>query len=373
MMNESYTNKDFKVLIVDDVTRNIQVVGSILRKSNYNVAYAQNGERAIELALENDYDLILLDVMMPEMNGFEVCEKLKADEKTKHIPVIFLTAKTDSESILKGFELGGVDYITKPFNSTEMLARVKTHLSLKRTQEELRESNKAKDKFFSILAHDLKNPLGTFRNVTQVLNENYNFLGEDDRKQLIETISQTSSMLYELLENLLNWSRTQTGGIQFNPSELNLAWAVNNNIDLIKSTAANKSIEIVSKVPKDTFVYADTNMVNTVFRNLLTNAIKFTPEKGVVTISTSNHQDNYLRVSIKDTGIGIDENDLDKLFRIDVHHSSFGTHQESGTGLGLILCKEFILKHGGDIWVESIAGNGSVFHFTLPKKASVTI
>lgn len=363
----SHPNKNLKILIVDDVTRNIQVVGSILRKSHFGVAYAQSGIRALELAQENNYDLILLDVMMPEMNGFEVCKRLKANEKTKDIPVIFLTAKSDTESMVKGFELGGVDYIIKPFNGTELVARVKNHLDLKIAKQQLADSNSAKDKFFSILAHDLKNPLSTFKNVTELLRDNFDILNKEEQLKLLDTINATSNSLYELLENLLNWSRSQTGRIQFNPMLIDLKWIVNNNLSLLETAAETKSISLEINIPDNMMIFADTNMLNTIIRNLVSNAVKFTNENGKIRISAEVYDDNFVMLMISDTGVGINEEDLDKLFRIDIHYTKKGTNQESGTGLGLVLCKEFVEKNGGSITVESQTGVGSTFKMTFPR------
>lgn len=151
-------DKKFSILIVDDVPKNIQMVANVLREEGYQMAFARSGDAALRHTETILFDLILLDIMMPEMNGYEVCEKLKQNPKTKEIPVIFLTAKTDTENVLKGFELGAVDYVTKPFNMSELLARVKTHLELREARQKLQELNATKDKFFSIIAHDLKNP-----------------------------------------------------------------------------------------------------------------------------------------------------------------------------------------------------------------------
>ena len=185
---DNFDCKKYKILIVDDILQNIQVLGSTLARHKYQIAYAENGKKALSVVKFNKFDLILLDIMMPELDGFEVCKQIKSDETTKEIPIIFLTAKTDTESITKAFELGGQDYLTKPFNAQELLSRVKTHLILKIRKEEveqqkrelekmnkkLQATNAAKDKFFSIIAHDLKNPFGDLTSLSELLQNNLN-------------------------------------------------------------------------------------------------------------------------------------------------------------------------------------------------------
>ena len=216
-MNNDDT-KESKILIVDDVPKNIQLAGSILQRQDYNIFFANNGETALNLAQTNAFDLILLDIMMPGMDGFEVCEQLKKDPNTREIPVIFLTAKTDTESTIKGFDIGAVDYVTKPFNEKELLARVRTHLELRAARESLREANVTKDKFFSIIAHDMKNPFNALLGLSKLLLNNFDVFDEDKKKYFIQNIYQSSDQGYKLLENLLDWSRMQTGKMVCQPA-----------------------------------------------------------------------------------------------------------------------------------------------------------
>lgn len=359
-------NKKFKVLIVDDVPKNIQVAANILQEEGYQMAFAQNGKTALSMVQSNKFDLILLDIMMPGMDGFEVCERLREEPATRNIPIIFLTAKTDTESIVRGFEIGAMDYVTKPFNGSELLVRVKTHLDLNRTKEKLREANATKDKFFSIIAHDLKNPFNAVLGLTNLLIDQYDSFDDDKKKSLIQDICQSSEQGYKLLENLLDWSRMQTGKVEWRPDEIDLYTYTFENISFLKSNADNKKIKLLSSINKGVTVYADPNMVTMIIRNLLSNAIKFTKENGEVRIS-SESIGSYEEITVTDTGVGIKEDNTKKLFRIDIHHSTLGTLKEVGTGLGLILCKEFAERNGGKIWVESEFGKGSDFKFTLPK------
>jgi len=233
--------------------------------------------------------------------------------------------------------------------------------------EELKELNATKDRFFSIIAHDLKNPFGALKNLSDILYSMYNDFSEEERLEIISEMYKSSNKLYELLENLLTWSRSQRGTIQFNPEETNLKLITNNCVELLKESANNKSIKLQDEVSEELVVNCDVNMITTVVRNLITNAIKFTPENGEITVFAEKTE-NEVIVAVRDTGIGISDEDKQILFRIDVHHTTIGTSQEKGTGLGLILCKEFVEKHGGKIWVESEIGKGSTFKFTIPIK-----
>ncbi len=367
----SSTVKKFNILIVDDTAKNIQVVANILNEQGYQMAFARNGKAALANVKTAKFDLILLDIMMPEMDGYETCQHLKNDPETKDIPVIFLTAKTDTESIIKAFEIGGVDYVTKPFNSAELLARVRTHLSLKRASEELKQSehqlkdlNATKDKFFSIIAHDLKNPFSVLIGFSDILIDSEGL--PDEEKEMVRDMNTASKHAYDLLQNLLKWSRSQVGHLQCQPEMIDIYHIVKNSMVLLGNNAKDKQIQLLSQIEENTLAYADMEMITTVIRNLINNAIKYTPEGGTITASAAD-KDGVWEISISDTGVGISPQDVQKLFRIDVKHSTPGTAAEQGTGLGLNLCKEFVEKNSGIIQVESEEGKGSRFYFTVPK------
>ncbi len=359
-------DKKFTVLIIDDVPENIQLAANILDKAGYEIAFASDGKSALTQVKHIAADLILLDIMMPETDGFTVCRQLKNDPETADIPVIFLTAMSEHESIVRGFEVGGVDYITKPFNDKELLARVKTHLSLKHANEQLKELNAAKDKFFSIIAHDLKSPFNTLINGTRYLKDYYDKMDKDTLDMIIDELHKSSKNMFLLLENLLEWARSQSGNISYKPEILNLYEIINGIVLLFTRNLNNKNIRIVNAVDPNLSVYADMNMIQTVLRNLCSNAVKFTPDGGTICFISSD-KGNFVEITVSDTGIGIPEEDMGKLFRIDSKYSRLGTAEERGTGLGLILCKEFVEKNCGTIHAESESGKGSRFVFTLPK------
>jgi signal transduction histidine kinase len=240
-----------------------------------------------------------------------------------------------------------------------------TNRQLTKSEEDLRMLNAMKDRFFSIIAHDLKSPMNAFLELSEMLAHNAETLDRRDIEEAINAINETAMKLFTLLENLLQWARMQTGSMPFNPQNVTIALLLQKDVGLLNAHAERKGIELAIDIDDDTRVYADASMTSAILRNLLSNAIKFTTRGGEVRVE-SRRRGCFIELSVKDTGVGIRNEDRARLFRIDVHHSTVGTAEEGGTGLGLILCKEFVEKHGGEIWVESSEGRGSIFRFTLP-------
>lgn len=353
------------IQIVDDNPNNLKLLFDYLQEANFNVIAAPNGERALKQVKLNPPDLILLDVLMPGIDGFETCHQLKADRETKDIPVIFMTALSETADKVKGFDVGAVDYITKPFQQEEVLARVKTHLTLKHQKQALLEANATKDKLFSIIAHDLKNAFATMLGYADLIADE---AAEKELEYLLDAANNlqlSTKNSYRLLENLLSWSLVNQGKTRFKPIELDFCSTIREGVTRFKQPALQKNITIVSHVSAGVFVYADLNMVRTVIRNLISNAIKFTPRDGAITI-TVEIKDSFLHCDIADTGIGMTTDQTAELFNISRQYRSYGTDGEMGTGLGLILCKSLIDLNGGQISATSQVGAGSVFRFTLP-------
>jgi signal transduction histidine kinase len=248
--------------------------------------------------------------------------------------------------------------------------RKKTEKALKESKERLRKINKTKDKFFSIIAHDLRSPFNTMLGFSNLLVERYDELDNKEQKNFINILKQDIQSTYNLLENLLLWSRSQSDAIDFIPEKENLYLLSIETVSLLKQSAKNKSILIVNNIDESIYVKADKNMLLTILRNLISNAIKFTDQNGQIEINSrllkNKSELGYVEISVTDNGIGIANDNLDKLFMLSENTSTKGTNKETGTGLGLIICKEFIEKHGGEIWVESEEGKGSKFYFTLP-------
>ncbi|MFP4664870.1 MAG: response regulator [Bacteroidales bacterium] len=359
--------KNSKILIVDDVPGNIQIVAATLQEAGYDISFAQNGPRALDMCEMHDYDLILLDIMMPGMDGIEVCKRLKARKEFEDMPIIFLTAKSDTDSITKAFEAGGVDYVTKPFKSAELLARVKSHLTIRHQKKELQELNATKDRFFSIIGHDLKGPFTGLLGFTELLIEESAETPAEELQNYYQLMYQSAKQGYELLTNLLEWSRTQSGKISFNPEPVNIKDIIEENIYILENLALKKQIDISIGKETDVEITADRNMLKTMMRNLISNAIKFTPENGKISVNAGLN-DHSVDISVSDTGVGLDEEKVSRLFKVDQNISTKGTNQESGTGLGLIICKEFAEKHKGTLSVKSKKDQGSTFIISLPLK-----
>ncbi len=388
--------KEHLILIVDDNATNLAVITDYLAEQGFKMMIARNGEICLKRAQIAKPSLILLDVMMPGIDGFETCRRLKADESTKDIPVIFMTALNDVEDKVKGFQMGGVDYITKPIQHEEVFARVKTHLRIQVQANQLSEQNLRlqemttvleklnadKDKFFSIVAHDLKGPFMPLLGNLELLAEMIELYSLAETKTMLQSVYRSAKNVFSLLENLLQWARLQQGRMEYQPSKLDLQKIAGQTVQLLSANAVNKKIVLSNAVPSGVFVQADENMLDMVIRNLTNNALKFTPVGGQVTIESGvwgagiekppNPQPQtpdptfFVELTVSDTGVGISEQDAAKLFKLEVHHSTIGTAKEQGTGLGLLICKEMVEKSGGQIWVESQLGKGTKVKFTIP-------
>lgn len=247
-------------------------------------------------------------------------------------------------------------------NSAELVAL--TH-KLSESEEQLKELNASKDKFFSIIAHDLKGPFQALLGYSELLNRDIEKLDKEDIASFAKDLHTSATQLFKLLENLLHWSRIQRGAIEYIPELFPLSDAVIMTADIINPIASKKNIKILINIDDDLPVFADINMINTVLRNLISNAVKFTPANGTIEITANKMENNKVLVSVIDNGVGIAENDMEKLFRIDAHHTTIGTANEVGTGLGLVLCKDLIEKNGGTISVDSQLGQGTKFSFTV--------
>jgi len=359
------------ILVVDDQPNNLKVIASVLGRK-YSVSIANSGSNALKILENHTPDLILLDIMMPEMDGFEVCRNIKANENIRHIPVIFLSAKADIEDVIKGFNCGAADYITKPFNPTEVEVRVQNHLNLKHARSELKsagqklqELHAVSDKLNSVLSHDLKDSCKTIHDISNLLVDQVKERDFEGIEKYATILQQSSKRAFDLLMNLLEWSRAQTGKMDYNPEYFEMVSLIEEACSLSDDNALQKSITIQKQLPHNLPVFADFYMISTVLRNLISNAIKFT-NSGCEIIVSACETATEIVVSVNDNGIGITKERIEKIFSIGESESTPGTTKEKGTGLGLILCKEFVEKHGGRIWVESAEGKGSEFYFAIP-------
>ena len=251
----------------------------------------------------------------------------------------------------------------------DITERKKAEKEILEANKQLLNINSEKDKFFSIIAHDLKGPFNGFLGLTRIMAEELPSLTMAQVQEIAVRMSKSANNLYRLLENLLEWSQIQQGTINFNPEIIQLGLVIGECIETIKDSTKNKEIEIVTDTPEGITAFADRNMLQAIIRNLVTNAVKFTPKGGKVYISAKSFSDNRVEISIRDSGIGMSQSLVENLFRIDVQTNRKGTDGEPSTGLGLLLCKEFVEKHGGKLRVESEVGKGSSFYFTLAQGA----
>lgn len=560
-----------KILIVDDRPQNLFALEKLLTTLDADIIQAASGVEALGLTLEHDFCLAIVDIQMPEMDGYELVELLRGNLSTSTLPVIFVSAiYSDEYHHRKGYDAGAVDFLSKPFVPQILLSKVKVFLDLYRqrvTLEELinelntknealvrvtgelqtanmalskralqleasnqmgqqvtsvleldellaavvkaiqtnfgyyfvgvwllnedkdklilqaglgrdgsrqltpetfiephgpssiarvmqsgqayrvddvktdatflaldalaetcseialplhvgpemigvldirsdrrasfgledqrvlqtltnqiaiairnarlyeleKKLNQDKDKFFSIISHDLRGPFNSLLGNAQLMMEMIDQLSPQDIQEMSGSIYNQAKAAHILLENLLTWSQLQRGRIDYDPGPVDLHRLAANTVTLLQETALRKQIRLEQTIEESLFIYADIYMVDTVIRNLTGNALKFTPAGGQVTLSArqndcaSNHEGaGWVEVSIKDTGVGISPEDIDKLFKIEVHHTTRGTAQEKGTGLGLILCQEMVEKNGGRIWVESELNQGTTVKFTVP-------
>lgn len=362
---EKKVNENYSILIVDDVPKNIQLVAKILKNAGYSLYFSQSGENALKQLEEHEFDLILLDIMMPGMDGIEVCSKIKQNPEHESLPVIFLTAKTDDISVAKGFEVGGVDYVTKPFNPSELASRVKIHLQLRAHEKELIELNKTKDTLLSIISHDLKTPFFNIMGLGELLISNFDEYDDAMKRELITNMVDAARSSHNLLDNLLGWIRMQTGKISYTPDNVNVQKAVDSIVQLFYQQYKNKEIKIRSLVDDGLMVFADTNMLDTILRNLLSNAIKYTSHKGEIIIDAVE-ETQYLTIRVKDNGIGIAPENVAKLFSVSRLDSTPGTEDEPGSGYGLMITRDFVEMNKGHITVQSELNKGTTFSVKLP-------
>lgn len=374
-MNMEINPSEYKILIVDDVMSNVLLLRVLLTNEKFTIATANNGRQALEQVKKENPDLILLDVMMPDLSGFEVAQQLKANPDTAEIPIIFLTALNGTADIVKGFQVGGSDFISKPFNKEELIIRVTHQISLVAAKrlilsktEELQRTIAGRDKLYSVIAHDLRSPMGSIKMVLNmlILNLPAEKIGEEMYELLIMA-NQTTEDVFSLLDNLLKWTKSQIGKLNVVYQDVNLVELTDSVIDIFNMVAKLKKITIKETKSDKIMVNADINMLKTVVRNLLSNAIKFSKENSEVLV-TIKEEDDMAVVSVQDYGCGISEEGQKKLLHTDTHFSTFGTNNEEGSGLGLLLCKDFVMKNGGKLWFTSKEKEGSTFSFSIPLK-----
>lgn len=383
---EPDTKKDRKILIADDQQKNIQVLGSLLRQENYIIGVAMNGRQALEMLLQsNDYDLVLMDINMPIMNGIEACKAIREHENLKEIPIIFLTALVESESIVLGFEAGGQDYVTKPFNSNELLARVNTHLELKQNRDSLRQVNNwleqkvkerteeltvansqllkldtAKTEFLNIISHEIRTPLHGIIGALGILNE-YHL--PEEIKELLYVMEISANRLEEFSLKALDISLLNTKGKAIlNLNKEDLTDIISSKANALKSQADKKNISIIlQNEGRDICTMLDKTFIDKCVSYLIDNAIKFGNRNSEIFIKTMEHSKNLV-VTIEDEGKHFPDN----YNFSDIEVFGTNSHIDQNPALSLFLCKKIIEAHNGKIEIGNTQ-NGAKVSFVLPK------
>jgi len=379
MNNTTEKQPAHKILIVDDVARNIQILGNILSSHGFQIAYAQSGKHALSIAQKQNFDLVLLDIMMPEMDGYEVCLKLKADKKTAEVPVIFLTAKADMESIVKGFETGGQDYITKPFNSAELLARVNTHILLREQKNQLKEINtvleqkveertaelqkankllekldNTKSDFLSIISHELRTPLNGVIGLTNLLEDSVMDTGQ---KEYLNHLKEVSERLVRFSDMALLITSLRIDKYQPDFLPVSVNHLVESGVSEFNRMHQEAALEIKLKLNDGKpLIYADSDLIRQCCILLLENAQKYAGLKLPVDLAVVSYEGGVM-IELRDYGPGFSDAALEHLFELfgagDILHTE-------GSGLSLAAVKLISDMHSGEIEAFNAEGNGAV-------------
>lgn len=380
-----------RILIVDDNPANLDILSNLL-SPEYRVNVATNGNDALRIALSDEPpDLVLLDIIMPDIDGYQVCATMKANEQTRPIPIIFVTAMNDMENEEKGLRLGAVDYITKPFNPSIIIARVKTHLSLynqsrllqslvsertaelEKARDDAEAANRAKSTFLANMSHELRTPLNGIHGMTQLLLESN---PTEDQKEFLQDTWESSSRMLVIVNNLLELSGVEAGKVHLCPCRFEIRKSLEPILDLYRDQAIHKGLEFSSSLETGlpAILYADIGRIRQVLMNLLNNALRFT-NSGSIDVSVkpwdkseinSSQKTLHLYFCIKDTGIGIPKEKQEYIFEAFSIGEDLMTKVHSGAGLGLSIAKHLVDLMNGHIWLESQEGDGSAVCFTIP-------
>lgn len=373
---ECRSNSKGNILIVDDTPNNLRLLSSMLSKQGYEVRSAISGSVALMAVRTVALDLILLDINMPKMNGYEVCQQLKQDPQTRDIPVIFLSALGEPLDKVQAFQVGGIDYITKPFQVEEVLARVENHLALRRMQLELQQAkaealraleqeqelNRLKTEFVSMISHDFRTPLTSIQGFAELLHYGGKTLASEVRERYFEKINTSIEHLLFLLDEVLLIGSIEAGKTSYHPSSLDLEAFCRDLCESFQLSQENRPAIRMSYAGRD-IVSVDKILLNRILTNLLSNAVKYSDRNSKILFEICCEQDN-VTFRIQDEGIGIPQENLQHLFKTFYRCSNVG--QIKGSGLGLAVVKKCVEVHQGDIHLDSQEGVGTTVTVNLP-------
>lgn len=361
MKNIQPVNKA-EILLVDDTPEDIEAAVALFCDNHYRVRVATRGSTALKLLHQHRPDIILLDIYMPEMDGFEICREIKSHPQFKQIPIIFLTSSNDEESIKRGFELGAQDYVVKPFNLSELLARVNTHIKIKHQAESLIEAYEELDGFCYTIAHDLKAPLLSINKLVEYLAADYTDRLDDEGHELMAHIEDKSKEVLSVIDHLLEFSRMCEMPLKSENIQLEkLFLEVFNEL---RETQSHRQIEFVLNPLPD--IYGDAVMIKLLVTNILSNAIKYTGnrEKALIEASYLEQGSEYV-ISVRDNGTGFDMRYASRLFKVFQRLHSLDEFE--GSGVGLAICQRILKRHNGQAWLIGEPDKGATFHFAFPK------
>lgn len=365
------------ILAVDDHPANLNLLFDLLGDAGFDLLVAQSGESALARAEKTTPDIILLDIMMPGMDGFETCQKLKANPRTQKIPVIFMTALSDTVDKVKGFELGAVDYITKPIQAEEVLARVRTHLTIQRLQNDITQKNKELEKFLaqekelnqlkthflSMASHEFRTPLTTIQLSSNLLKRYGGKMGDEKRAEECAVIERAVMRMTTLLNDVLMIAKGEAGKVELNRERVNILELCQQVVDTYKLLSDGTHTVTITFSGDFVPILVDPKLLHHVFSNLLSNAIKYSPKGGTIAVQVKQTPERVLW-QVTDQGMGIPADELPHLF--EVFHRAKNAASIQGTGLGLSIVKQFVELHGGTITVNSVENQGTTFLITLP-------
>jgi signal transduction histidine kinase len=354
-----------KILVVDDTTPNIDVLRQTLQPAGYQLAIAQSGEKALAVAPRFEPDLILLDVMMPGIDGIETCARLKQLPGLRDVPVIFITAKTETEDIVRGFVAGGVDYIAKPIRQDEVLARVRTHMRMRAMVKALVLLDQQKNRFLGICAHDLRSPLSALIGTAELILECGDEMPAVEARDYVQKMRDTGRHMLNLVNDLLDFAAIARGSIALRKAPLDPNSVVRDRIEIARHAASRKHLKIEASAQSTPAIEADRTRIAQVVDNLLGNAIKFSPENTTIRVTVEPAGD-AVALRIADEGPGISAEEQQRMFAEFQQLSAKPTHGEKSTGLGLAIVRRLVDAHGGKITVDSIVGKGTTFSVLLP-------
>jgi two-component system, sensor histidine kinase and response regulator len=375
------------LLVVDDDEGNRDVLSRRLEQQGYTVANAENGRRALEMLGANAYDMVLLDIVMPELDGYEVLRQIKADESLRHIPVVMISGLSEMDSVARCIEMGADDYLPKPFNPTLLKARVGASLDKKRGRDRevllfeelqtnykrLQDLEQLRDDLTNMIVHDLRTPLTSVTAAMQTIDQ----VGEvnEAQREIMTIAVEGADSLLAMINSLLDVEKLESGAMELDVALVSLPELISAALSQVAPLAKAKDVELIEQINPDLpWLPCDENKLQRTLVNLVGNAIKFTPPGGTITVEvTSGEQPPSVKFCVSDTGEGIPQEAFDRIFEKFGQVKSREGGRQMSTGLGLTFCKLAVEAHGGQIGVESVPGHGSMFSFWIPRQSPAEI